>query len=132
MQLNLLLYAWLHKDIVKKDGTLNGWQRWANAIVEGAKKPGNEKYGFAYRTFLCTVTCIRRSSEPGSKQSFNFRRSGFPCQPRPHLNAKEANITINLTPASRCSPAAGYRERSTTAGHSEASAGNLLHAGWSG
>ena len=48
-QLNLLLYAWLHKDIVKKDGTLNGWQRWANASVEGAKKPGNEKYGFAYR-----------------------------------------------------------------------------------
>jgi len=109
-QLNLLLYAWLHKDIVKKDGTLNGWQRWANAIVEGAKKPGRN---MASRTgtFLCTVTCIRRSSEPGSKQSFNFRRSGFPCQPRPHLNAKEANITINLTPASRCSAAAGYRER---------------------
>ena len=51
-QLNLLLYAWLHKDIVKRDGTLAGWQRWANAIVEGTKKPGNEKYGFAYRDIL--------------------------------------------------------------------------------
>jgi hypothetical protein len=50
--INLLLYAWLHKDVIEKDGSLVGWKRWAKAIVDGAKRPGNEKYGHAYRDIL--------------------------------------------------------------------------------
>jgi hypothetical protein len=50
--INLLLYAWLHKDLLKKDKTLEGWKRWADAIVEGATRVGHEQYGYAYRDIL--------------------------------------------------------------------------------
>lgn len=50
--INLMFYAWLHKTIVSKDGSLEGWKRWAAAIVDGASKPANSEYASAYRDIL--------------------------------------------------------------------------------
>ena len=50
--LNLLFYAWLHRDTVDADGSLAGWKNWAKAIVDGAKLQGNEQYRIAYRDIL--------------------------------------------------------------------------------
>src|SRR3954447_2477008 len=36
--INLLFFAWLHKDIITKDGSLEGWKRWAQSIILGCQQ----------------------------------------------------------------------------------------------
>lgn len=50
--LNLIFYAWLHKTIISKDGSLDGWKRWTTAIIQGAAQPENAEYASAYRDIL--------------------------------------------------------------------------------
>ena len=50
--MNLMLFAWLHREIIASDGTLEGWKCWARAIVEDANREKNLMYGYAYRDIL--------------------------------------------------------------------------------
>lgn len=44
--------GWFHKNIIFKDKTIEGWKNWANSIVEGANKPGNEEFSRCYHDIL--------------------------------------------------------------------------------
>ena len=50
--LNLLFYAWLHRDTVEADGSVRGWKNWAAAIVNGAKSADHDQYRIAYYEIL--------------------------------------------------------------------------------
>ena len=50
--LNLLFYAWLHKEVIGSDGSMDGWKNWVQAIVEGAHLSGNEAYRLSYAQIL--------------------------------------------------------------------------------
>ncbi|MCK5601832.1 hypothetical protein KAR91_08190 [Candidatus Pacearchaeota archaeon] len=50
--LNLLLLAWLHKGIINKDHSINGWKRWCNEMLKGAEVEGNREFAEAYSDIL--------------------------------------------------------------------------------
>lgn len=50
--INLLFFAWLHHDIIRRDGSLDGWKHWAQTIVVGAQCSENDCFRAAYCDIL--------------------------------------------------------------------------------
>jgi len=50
--LNLLLYAYFHKDVIAKDKSIQGWKNWAESIVEGAKEQRHGQFSRCYHEIL--------------------------------------------------------------------------------
>ncbi len=86
--INLLFYAWVHRGIIKKDGSLRGWKRWAEAIVEGAKLTGNEKYSLAYRDILVHGDLYPDKFRDWLKKKLAFSADRFPPKTEEHASQK--------------------------------------------
>ena len=50
--INLLFLVWLNRSYASRDGSMEGWKRWSNAIVKGSKLPENEEFKTCYRQVL--------------------------------------------------------------------------------
>jgi len=50
--INLLFLIWLNRTYAKRDGTMKGWKRWADAVVKGSKLPENKCFRDCYRQIL--------------------------------------------------------------------------------
>lgn len=50
--INLLFLVWLNRSYASRDGSMEGWRRWASAIKRGSKLPENEEFKACYRQIL--------------------------------------------------------------------------------